>query len=376
MNIAIRVDASYAIGHGHVMRCLTLAEALRTRGAQVVFVCREHEGHLCGLIEERGFPTFRLPRMDAQYSDASSYAAWLGASWQDDLDQTRAAIDATRQQSDWLVVDHYGLDQRWESRLRSGAARIMVIDDLADRTHDCDLLLDQNLVAQMDRRYVGKVPSSCALLLGPQYALLQPIYDELHDRVLPREGPIRRIFIYFGGADRTNVTGRSLAAFMGLHRPNITADVVIADDSPHADNIHELVAGHSNIHIHSHLPSLAPLMASADLAIGAGGATSWERLCLGLPSLVVTLAENQRPVAEYLHEAGLVDWIGHEDQVDQQTIATTLVRALTAIPIGDWSRRCSQICNGRGISLTLNAMEIVRGSMAGRGACAAKVPQS
>ena len=376
MNIAIRVDASYAIGHGHVMRCLTLAEALRKRGAQVLFVCREHEGHLCGQIEERRFSTFRLPKINTQCGDTSSYAAWLGASWQEDLEQTRAAIQATGQQSDWLVVDHYGLDQRWESSLRSCVARIMVIDDLADRAHDCDLLLDQNLVAEIEHRYAGKVPLSCALLLGPEYALLQPLYAELHDRMLPREGPIRRILIYFGGADGTNMTGRSLTAFMHLNRPDITIDVVIDADSPHADHIRKQVAGQSNIYIHSNLPSLAPLMARADLAVGAGGATSWERLCLGLPSLVVTLAENQRPVAQYLHGAGLVHWIGHEGQVDQQAIAAALVRVLNMNSLMDWSRRCSQICNGQGVSLTLNAMEIVSEGMAARGPCVAKVPQS
>jgi UDP-2,4-diacetamido-2,4,6-trideoxy-beta-L-altropyranose hydrolase len=358
------------------MRCLTLAEALRKQGAKVLFVCREHEGHLCGLIEERRFPTFRLPKIDTQRSDRSSYAAWLGTSWQEDLEQTRAAIQATGQQSDWLVVDHYGLDQRWESSLRSCVGRIMVIDDLADRTHDCDLLLDQNLVAQMEDRYAGKVPLSCALLLGPEYALLQPTYAELHDQVPAREGPIRRIFIFFGGVDSTNLTGRSLAAFLRLNRPDIDVDVVITADSPHAENIHRQVAGHSNIHIHSNLPSLASLMARADLAVGAGGATSWERLCLGLPSLVVTLAENQRPVTQYLHEAGLVHWIGHEEQVDQQTITATLARTLTVDSLIDWSRRCSQICNGQGVFLILESMELVSEGMAGGGAYAAKAPQS
>ncbi len=376
MKITIRVDASYAMGHGHVMRCLTLAEAFRKRGAQVVFVCREHEGHLCGRIEERGFSTFRLPKINIQCNDRSSYAAWIGASWQEDFEQTRAAIQATGQRSDWLVADHYGLDERWESSLRSCVARIMVIDDLADRVHDCDLLLDQNLVAQMQHRYASKVPLSCALLLGPEYALLQPLYAELHDRVLPREGPIRRILIYFGGADSTNMTGRSLAAFIHLNRPDITVDVVFAADSPHATNIHKQVAGHSNIHIHSNLPSLAPLMAKADLAIGAGGATSWERLCLGLPSLVVTLAENQRPVAQYLHESGLIHWIGDEGQVDQQAIAATLVRVLSMNSLIDWSQQCSRICNGQGASLTINAMEIASDNMAGAGPCAANAPQS
>jgi UDP-2,4-diacetamido-2,4,6-trideoxy-beta-L-altropyranose hydrolase len=348
MRIAIRVDASCSIGHGHVVRCLTLAEALRKRDAEVVFVCREHEGHLCGLIKEQGFPIFRLPMMDAQCSDTRSHAAWLGASWQEDAEQTRVAIHASGQNPDWLVVDHYGLDQRWERSLRPYAARIMVIDDLADRVHDCDVLLDQNVVADIDTRYAGKVPRSCVLLLGPAYALLQPLYAELHDRVLPREGPIRHIFIYFGGADRSNLTGRSLAAVMRLNRQDIDVDVVIPADSPHADNVLQQAAGHSNIHIHRNLPTLASLMAGADLAIGAGGATSWERLCLGLPSLVVTLASNQLPVAVELSNRGLIRWIGHADEVSETRIANALQGFLNDGIPADWLSDHRHLVDGHG----------------------------
>jgi len=167
--------------------------------------------------------------------------------------------------------------------------RIFAIDDLADRTHDCDQLLDQNLFADMHTRYASKVPEDCRLLLGPEYTLLQPIYAELHDRIPPREGPVRRILISFGGADRDNLTGRALAAFLSLNRPDIDVDVVISGSSLYIHGIREQVAGRDNIHLHSNLPTLAPLMARADLAIGAAGTTAWERVCLGLPGLVVTL---------------------------------------------------------------------------------------
>jgi UDP-2,4-diacetamido-2,4,6-trideoxy-beta-L-altropyranose hydrolase len=365
MRIVFRSDASLAIGTGHVMRCLTLASALRERDVTVSFVCREHDGHLCGLIEKRGFTVCRLPvpKAGTQAEGAPTHAAWLGATWVEDAEQTRAAIAASSVKPDWLVVDHYAIEQCWEKSLRSSAGRIMVIDDLADRVHDCDLLLDQNLVAQMHIRYADKVPATCGLLLGPEYALLQPLYAELHDRVPARKGPIRHIFIFFGGVDGDNLTGRSLSAFLQLNRTDIDVDVVITAGSPYAAIIRDQIAGHGNIHLHSNLPTLAPLMAKADLAIGAGGATSWERLCLGLPSLVVTLAENQRPVAAYLHGAGLAHWIGHKDQVDQQIIADTLARTLTMDSLNDWSRRCSQICTGQGVFQVLNSMKIINGEM-------------
>ena len=336
------------------MRCLTLGSALAKKGVDVSFICREHEGHLCDLIEGQGFAVHHLPApADGFRAEATPFhAAWLGASWQEDAEQTIAAIKTLGVKPDWLVVDHYALDHRWESALRPLVGGVFVIDDIADRIHDCDLLLDQNLVADMHTRYTGKVPEDCHLLLGPEYALLQPIYAELHDRIPPREGPIHRILISFGGADRDNLTGRVLAAFLSLSRPDIDVDVVIPGTSPYGPEIQDQAAGHANIHLHSDLPSLAPLMARADLAIGAAGTTSWERLCLGLPALVVTLAENQRPIADGLHRQGLVRWLGHKDEVSEQSIRQALTKLIEEGIDREWSLHCRVAVDGRGVDRT------------------------
>ena len=259
---------------------------------------------------------------------------------------------------DWLVVDHYVLDQCWENALRKLVKRIMVIDDLADRVHDCDILLDQNLVAQMHTRYADKVPTACGMLLGPEYALLQLIYAELHERIPPREGPIRRIFIFFGGADSDNLTGRTLAAFLKLNRPDIEVDVVITTGSPHAEAIRQQVAGHRNIQLHGDLLTLAPLMAKADLAVGAGGATSWERLCLGLPTLVVTLAENQRPIADGLSQRGLISWLGHQDEVDEPALLQAISRLIQQDLDEEWSMRCLAVVDGQGVNRVCAALTV------------------
>ncbi len=358
MLVAFRADASRTIGHGHIMRCLTLASALRQHGAQAFFICREHDGHLCDLVEERGFVVSRLPSPTPwiQAGDAPAHATWLASSWQEDAEQTRGAIETMGDKPEWLVVDHYGIDQQWEGALRGSMGRIFVIDDLADRCHDCDLLLDQNLVADMHDRYADKVPRACGMLLGPKYALLQPVYAELHDRVPPREGQIKRILIYFGGADNENLTGLALGAFLRLNRPDIEVDVIITGSGRHAAGIKEQTAGHDNIHIHVDLPTLAHLMAKADLAIGAGGATSWERLCLGLPSLVITLAENQKPVADELHRLDLVDWLGHKDQVEAGQIGISIRHLTNENLDGIWSRRCKKVLNGRGIDSIIDKM--------------------
>ena len=361
MQIVFRTDASLTIGTGHVMRCLTLASGLRERSVQAFFVCREHEGHLCDLIEEQGFAVIRLPAPTAGYQTDGTltHAAWLGASWQEDAEQTRTTIEASDLKPDWLVVDHYALDQHWEGALRASVGRIMVIDDLADRVHDCDLLLDQNLVAQMHTRYAGNASVACGMLLGPEFALLQPIYAELHNRLPPREGPIRRIFIFFGGADSDNLTGRTLDAFLNLNRPDIEIDVVITIGGPHTAAVHKQVAGHDNIHLHSGLPALAPLMAKADLALGAAGATSWERLCLGLPALVVTLAENQRPIADALNHRGLIRWLGHQDAVDESAIGHALEKLIQQKLDEDWSLRCLEVVDGNGVNRVCAALAVV-----------------
>jgi UDP-2,4-diacetamido-2,4,6-trideoxy-beta-L-altropyranose hydrolase len=356
-NVVFRTDASDAIGTGHVIRCLTLATALREDGATIAFVCRAISGHLCDLIETHDFVVHRLPGPGERMGGARE-AVLPAIGWEEDADQTRAAIAAMAARPDWLVVDHYGLDLRWEQALRASADRIMVIDDLADRTHDCDLLLDQNQVAGMDTRYADKVPPACRVLLGPSYALLQAIYADLHDRVLPREGPIRRIFIFTSGADRDNLTGRLLESVLSLRRPDIEVDVAVASSHFAIEAIRGRAASHAHVHVHTDLPTLAILMARADVAIGASGGASWERLCLGLPALVITMSENQRPIADEQQRLGLIRWLGHCDEVDELTLRQAVADAVQQGLDADWSKRCRAMVDGRGAERVCAAMTI------------------
>jgi UDP-2,4-diacetamido-2,4,6-trideoxy-beta-L-altropyranose hydrolase len=374
MKIIFRTDASHQIGTGHVMRCLTLVRALRERGAECRFVCRGHPGNLIALIREQGFETAVLPLGEQGVQEGSppeeaalANARWLGNTWGRDAQATIAALDGIA--PDWLIVDHYALDARWESALRPHVGRIMVIDDLADRPHDCDLLLDQNLVADMTHRYDGKLPAHCGGMLGPEYALLQPQYADLHTRTPPREGPVQRVLIYFGGADAENLTGRAIAAFVSLRRDDIKLDVVINPGSPHADAVREQVRGHLSISLYEGVPSLAPLMVKADLAIGAGGATSWERCCLGLPTLIITLAENQKPIAAELDRRGLARWLGHHDEVDEIRLIQALEELTASALTPAWSEDCQRVADGKGTQrvcsiLLLNAQTALRARLA------------
>ena len=351
MKVVFRADASEIIGHGHVRRTLTLAKKLRESGATIEFVSRECPGNLCDFVEENGFPVSRLP--------APSSGA---LSWQEDADLTRATMPKDSPPTDWLVVDHYDLDHRWESALRQSTRRIMVIDDLANRQHDCDLLLDQNLVAGLEERYVGKVPPGCGLLLGPAYALLETAYAELHDRARPRAGPVRRILISFGGVDADSLCSRSLSAFTSLNRPDIEVEIAIGESSPHLAALRKLAAPHKNVRIHAGATSLASLMSDADLAIGAAGTTTWERLCLGVPSLVVTVAPNQEPAAAELNRLGLIRLVGDKRHASESSIASALDKVFQTGLDESWSKSCLAMVDGRGAERVVAALNVSAGT--------------
>jgi UDP-2,4-diacetamido-2,4,6-trideoxy-beta-L-altropyranose hydrolase len=336
------------MGHGHVMRCLTLAGALRERGVQAKFVCKQHVGNLCGLIEERGFAVARLPVTETVSSVlTTSHASWLGSSVIEDAELTRAAIEQAGIRPRWLIVDHYALDHHWETILRPAVDQLMVIDDLADRLHVCDVLLDQNFFLNLQQRYSGKAPLECTMLLGPQFALLQPVYAEFHAQAAPKSS-VHRIFMFFGSVDTENLTGRAISAFQRLERSDIQLDVVVINGSASYEAIQKQVSGHSNICLHSSLPSLAPLMHKADIAIGAGGATTWERLCLGLPSVVISLAENQEEVSVDLATEGLIRYLGDKRKVSEDDIYQAMVMLVDSPSLSVWSVKCSNLCDGKG----------------------------
>jgi len=324
MNIVIRTDASVEIGTGHVMRCLTLAQTLREKDAKVSFICRELSGNLSRLIEDKGFKVYRLPfEEDAGFRSLTKispeHITWLGVSWEIDAKQTQNHL--REQDFNLLVVDHYALDCRWETQTRRFVKRIMVIDDLANRPHDCDLLLDQNLYPNQESCYKKMVPNYCKLFLGPKYALLRPEFIIERKKLRKRDGSITRVFIFFGGNDPTNETVKALNAFKLLNRPDIAVDVVVGGANPHKELIKRLIVTLPNVTLHCQTKKMARLMAKADLGMGAGGSTTWERCFMGLPSIITVLAQNQSEVAAAVAAAGAAINLGWKDNVDAQRIA-------------------------------------------------------
>lgn len=324
LQVTFRADASSVIGTGHVMRCLALARELRACGARCRFVSREHPGHLLGRVREQGFEAIGLPLLagdDMAPDDQPAHSAWLGAPWAVDADQTREALNG--RPSDWLIVDHYGIDARWESALRGSTRRLMVIDDLADRPHDADLLLDQNLTTDAEARYRALVPPACQLRLGPAHVLLRPEFDH----VVPRthHGAVQRVFVYFGGNDRFNLAGQVLAALRRL--PQLQADIVLGADHPHRDAVHAAAAGQSQVQVLDTTDDMVGLMARADLALGVCGMAAWERCAVGLPSLVCINADNQRADSLALQALGAADCLGEAEALCADDWFEALARA-------------------------------------------------
>jgi UDP-2,4-diacetamido-2,4,6-trideoxy-beta-L-altropyranose hydrolase len=321
--VAFRVDASTQIGTGHVMRCLALAEALQQRGAVSHFICRQDEGHLGDLVEGRGFDVVRLrgsviasgePRLD----------------WEKDAEETGGAISGLHGKVDWLVVDHYMLDAMWERRLRQRALRLMAIDDLADRRHDCDLLLDQNYYEDLETRYDSLVPPGCVKLLGPTHALLRKEFLDARRRARAKSGAPRRVFVFLGGADPENVTARAIEAFTRLGNEELSLDVVVGAANPRRTALRAMCSSLPRVTFHCQVANISELMLAADLAVGAGGVTTWERCILGLPTLTIVIADNQLKTTMDMAQLGIIWYLGRSSELDADTIRLSMLEALSS----------------------------------------------
>jgi UDP-2,4-diacetamido-2,4,6-trideoxy-beta-L-altropyranose hydrolase len=330
------------------------------------FISREHPGHLLEVIRQRGHAVTALSAGEPSSARADdsgqqpAHAAWLGCDWLTDARQTGAILASL--QPDWLVVDHYALDQRWEEEVATDYLKKLVIDDLADRPHRCDLLLDQNLGRQPEH-YARWVPAYCQVLSGPQYALLRPDFAILRPYSLQRrqaQPALRQMLITMGGVDQPNATGQVLQALKTCVLPaDCSITVVMGLTAPWLQNVQKLAAQmpwHTEVVVN--VNDMAQRMADCDLAIGAAGSTSWERCCLGLPTLMVVLADNQQLGAKSLQEAQAARLIGGVSEV-----ATQLPLAVQAFTQDHWlmhmSTAASTVTDGQGIEKVLKALGVL-----------------
>lgn len=369
MKAVFRADASLQIGTGHIMRCLTLADALVAKGVDCQFICRAHEGNLIEFVRSKGYTTHALPvspivgtglATTSMEESASvlAHGQWLGATQAQDAAACFPILESQR--PDWMIVDHYALDAHWEQALAPYYGHLMVIDDLADRKHACDLLLDQTF-GRDSEDYLPLVPAECSLLCGSQYALLRPEFAALRPYSLQRrsEPRLRHLLITMGGVDKDNITGQVLVA---LRESLLPADcritVVMGATAPWLVEVERLAQDMPwPTQVRVGVSDMARLMADSDLAIGAAGSTSWERCCLGLPTIMVVLAENQQNVAHNLEKAGAALIIEHQVNITKHlpSLLSSLIEHPSSLLA--MSQSAARVVDGRGVEAVVHLLE-------------------
>ncbi|MEE1877670.1 UDP-2,4-diacetamido-2,4,6-trideoxy-beta-L-altropyranose hydrolase [Altererythrobacter litoralis] len=364
--IVFRADASIKIGSGHVMRCLTLADALAAEGCVCHFLCRDLPGNMMARIAGRGYGVTALPaptpdeeRSLKSAGPASPDASWTDVPLKDEIAQSREAI--TRLTPDRVIVDHYALDARWETEAVPRGIPVMAIDDLADRTHVCDILLDQNL-GRSEADYDGLVPGSALRLIGPKFALLRPEFAAARPVSLARreEPHLHHVMISMGGMDADDTTSQLLDALTVMAKgaglpEGLELSVVMGNMAPHLKSVQARAASMPcPCNVEVNVEDMAALMSSVDLAIGAAGSTSWERCCLGLPSLLLVLADNQRPNADALVNSGAAILLGDSRQEDWSMILQGhLQRDATHNRLREMSLAAAKLADGGGAARVL-----------------------
>lgn len=316
MNVMFRVDSSVQIGSGHVMRCLVLAKQMSTLGVNVSFVCRPLEGNLNDFISNQGYRVFQLT---AKSQDVFSDLEWYQHHWKKDANETLNVITQQNILIDLLIVDHYGLDGKWETLFGEKVKKLMVIDDLANRIHQCHILLDQNYVLNLEHRYNHLVSANTRLLLGPKFLLLREEFMKINKRSV-RNGKIKEILVFFGGSDPTHETIKTIEALTDLNLSKVTINVVVGSSNSRKTWIESYCKMHHNFYFYCQIPYMAQLMNKADLFIGAGGTTTWERCYLGLPSLTIIIADNQVDITEAVAAYGGTINLGRSDEVTREKI--------------------------------------------------------
>lgn len=301
MNVLIRVDSSCEVGSGHAMRCLTLAEQLKEKGAHVIFISGNAPGNLNGLIRGCGFTVFEVDSNLVDYNDFYHFQ----------LIELCLKLFGLMGKIDYLVIDSYKISFQFEKMLRAISPKIVVIDDLADKCHDCDILLNQNYGATFEGLYAKLLPANCITLIGTSYMLLRPEFFEIKKSDQNIHDPkTKRILIFMGGADILNLTSVILKEFKDNFFPELAFDVVVGSSNHHIDSIREICATIKACKLHINTNNMAQLIANAHIGVGAAGSSMWERCYLGLPTITVGVAENQYQIADEVAKAGAIYYLG------------------------------------------------------------------
>ena len=345
VTILIRADASQTIGTGHIFRCLALADEARALGVRVIFVCRDVPGNLKNLLIDRQYEAHLIPENEG---------------WEADAQATVSIIRSLNLRVTWLLVDHYLLDSKWEKAVRPYAARLATIDDLADRAHDVDLLVDCSHDPSSTSIYDGLLPPSCQRAIGSAYTLLRREFFET-PRLIRVRAPAKRILVTLGGNDPFDTTSMVLDALEGADLSNISIDVTLGTSNPRLEALKRRAEAMDNVTAYVQHSRMSELMLAADLCVGAGGMTALERCYLGLPSLILMLADNQRELAAQLDRDGCARNLGFVGGIDVQELRRAIVSAAADVEwLAQSSRRGQEKVDGKGVLRILGLMNIAQ----------------
>ncbi|WP_336346931.1 UDP-2,4-diacetamido-2,4,6-trideoxy-beta-L-altropyranose hydrolase [Pseudomonas monsensis] len=340
MRVLIRADASPTIGSGHIARCLTLARVLRKQGSHVAFACRRLPGHRLDALQEEGFETFALPERYAEEDPQQAIESMLP--WQADIDALDVLLDG-HEGFDWIIADHYGLDHHWQTAARRWASRIAAVDDLATRRYSVDLLLNQNL-SGLSEHYAPLLPDGCRTLLGPRFAMLR---EEFICPAIEIKPKARRVLVNFGGFDAAMQTHHAMLALADF--PELEVDFVAGADNPAWAQMQALAETRPNWRLHSFVSDFHQRMTEADLFVGAGGGTSWERAALGLPTICIAVSNNQHANGEVMAAAGAHVFLGAREQVSVEQLRQAIGLVVDNVYLRQsLAERSRQLVDGRG----------------------------
>jgi len=343
-NLFIRVDSGLDIGLGHIMRCFALAEVIKTMNFNVYFISKKIKGNIIRNIEDDGYKVFRL--------DSKS-------NWKIDARKTTEIIQHFKNEKNLLLVDNYELSKMWETSLKPAVNKIIIIDDFSNRSHNCNLFIDQNLHTSK-KEINKKIPKNCKKLLGPKYTLLRKEFVECRKTIKKRSGKINRILVAFGGSDEKNQTLKVLKAIKKLDKKKINVDVIVGEPNKNKIKIKKICSMLKNSTYYQQTKNMAKIMNKADLAIGAGGIITWERCCLGLPSIVSIVSKNQEDAVNAVSKKGCLINLGRAERLISEDYLNA-IKKLDSRKLIRMQKKCMELIDGRGTERVAKQISLIAG---------------
>ena len=347
----IRVDASPIIGGGHFSRCLSLAQALVNQGSRVYFLCRFIDKQFAKQIFDIDASLLTLPPPKSIMTKSShSVESWLCTSEEEDIEDCKKLINHDEKFA--IIVDHYAIGKKWSTIARKMSDRVVFFDDLANRELDVDFIINQN-VGWKPSDYINLVDRKTNLLLGPSYALLANNYSTLREKALTRSLSFDRqlkVLVAFGSSDPDNITCQVVKVLSMLSsKLNIVVTIVIGNLNKNVQEIKMLCSSSKGLVRYIECRNnLAEDYLAHDIVIGGAGVSSLERCCLGVPSIIIPIADNQKHSARVLGEkkVGLiVEKVDHSLAVQ---IKEKLMFVKELSTYKEMSNNCMKICDGLG----------------------------